>query len=290
MKRFGNSVLFLMLNAATMQSQTAETPDFRDAIEKLFREKYNMSFDKVCPVYESPTGDNWVAARIFTEYGAMFVAGDGIKLPAKCIYENDETLNALHRNLDPVTVVIGGVDVTLQRPAMTALVKARQEAVSQGLNITPRGGATASSRTYSTTVRLWNSRFDPGLRHWTRVGKIKVAEADAARRASVREQVALVLKWEAQGLWFSKNLSRSILYSVAAPGASQHNFLLALDVTQYGNARVRQILADNGWFQTVKSDLPHFTYLGHPRKSLPSLGLKVETVSGQEFWIPNIKG
>ncbi|MBK6725432.1 MAG: hypothetical protein IPG58_19870 [Acidobacteria bacterium] len=105
----------------------------------------------------------------------------------------------------------------------------------------------------------------------------------------MREQIATVFAWEDRKIWFSKDLSKSILYSVAAPGASQHNFMLALDVEQYGNARVRKIMGDHGWFQTVKSDLPHFTYLGHARDQLESLGLKREVVSGQEFWIPNME-
>lgn len=90
-------------------------------------------------------------------------------------------------------------------------------------------------------------------------------------------------------MFFSKDLSKSILYSVAVPGASQHNFLLALDVQQFGNAQVRAILAENGWFQTVKSDLPHFTYLGLKESELPAHGLKSVTVGGQKFWVPNLK-
>jgi hypothetical protein len=83
-------------------------------------------------------------------------------------------------------------------------------------------------------------------------------------------------------------LDKSILYSVAAPGASQHIFMLALDVQQFGDKRVRDILADNGWFQTVVSDLPHFTFIGVSEPELPSLGLKPVTSGGQKFWIPNL--
>ena len=64
---------------------------------------------------------------------------------------------------------------------------------------------------------------------------------------------------------------------------------LALDVQQFADARVRRILAKHGWFQTVKSDLPHFTYLGVSEDELPSLGLRREVISGQAFWIPDIK-
>jgi hypothetical protein len=65
--------------------------------------------------------------------------------------------------------------------------------------------------------------------------------------------------------------------------------MLALDVEQYSNASVRKILADHGWFQTVKSDMPHFTYLGVKESELPSLGLRPVNVDGQKFWIPNVE-
>lgn len=143
-------------------------------------------------------------------------------------------------------------------------------------------------RSYSDTVGLWRSRFEPALEYWVRKGRIAKADADAAQKASIRKQVEAVLTWEQQGIWFSKDLSKSILYSVAIPGASQHNFMLAIDIEQFANARVRQIMADHGWFQTVKSDLPHFTYLGLKEADLPKSGLTAVTVGGQKFWIPNV--
>ena len=78
--------------------------------------------------------------------------------------------------------------------------------------------------------------------------------------------------------------------SVAAPGTSQHIAMLALDVAEYGNASARRILANHGWFQTVKSDLPHFTYLGRKEKDLPALGLRSVTIGNQVFWIPDTTG
>lgn len=86
----------------------------------------------------------------------------------------------------------------------------------------------------------------------------------------------------------SKDHSKSILYSVAPPGGSQHLSLLALDVKEHDNATVRAILAQYGWFQTVISDLPHFTYLGVEEQELSSLGLKVVALEGKYFWVPEI--
>ena len=62
-----------------------------------------------------------------------------------------------------------------------------------------------------------------------------------------------------------------------------------LDVKEFDNARVRSILASHGWFQTVTSDLPHFTYLGVKESELPMLGLKQVQNSGRIFWVPDIK-
>ena len=56
------------------------------------------------------------------------------------------------------------------------------------------------------------------------------------------------------------------------------------------NPRVREIMAKYGWFQTVLSDLPHFTFLGLKEKDLPKNGLRSVEVNGQTFWIPNVEG
>lgn len=265
-------------------AQPAASADFREVVEGTFEREYKRDFEAVCPI----TND-WVAARIFREYGAIFVAGNGVMLPPRCMYDSDAELGALHAQFDTQTETLGGVRITLQRPAMTALLKAVKDASARRLRITPRGGSDASARSYATTVSLWRSRVDPGLRYWVRAGRIK--QSDAARAAAsvpIRDQIERVLAWEEDNIFFSTDLSKSILYSVAAPGASQHNFMLALDVTQFGSAEVRRIMAQNGWFQTVKSDAPHFTYLGLAEKDLPAKGLKSVIVNGQKFWIPNL--
>jgi hypothetical protein len=183
---------------------------------------------------------------------------------------------------------IGGFNLELQAPAMAALKKAIAEAKQSGLSITPRA-ADSAKRTYTDTVNLWTSRVNPGLDYWS--GKGRITSADASRIKSLKpfDPVSEILKLESQGLYFSKDFSKSILYSVAAPGASQHIFMLALDVAEFANPRVREIMARNGWFQTVQSDLPHFTYLGVDESELSSKGLKPVTVSGQKFWVPDIE-
>jgi len=79
-----------------------------------------------------------------------------------------------------------------------------------------------------------------------------------------------------------------VLYSIAAPGTSQHIAMLAFDANEFLDQRVRAILAQHGWFQTVLSDLPHFTFLGLAEEELPGRGLKSVEVDGQTFWIPDV--
>jgi hypothetical protein len=62
--------------------------------------------------------------------------------------------------------------------------------------------------------------------------------------------------------------------------------MLALDVAEFDNAAVREILARHHWYQTVISDLPHFTYLGVPENELPALGLRKITNANRVFWVP----
>ncbi|HVE56646.1 MAG TPA: hypothetical protein VNB22_07450 [Pyrinomonadaceae bacterium] len=258
--------------------------------------KNGISLSEICDLNEP------VANRVFREYGAMFVGkddvfagfrlindGSQIKFFVNCVFKDEREVNSYQTSLRTKSANIGGTFVELREDAMDALLAAIEEGKQKGLRITPRGGETASKRSYQMTVDLWNSRFYPALNYWVGKGKISRRDADAAKNLDIQGQVKQVLEWEDKKLWFSKDLSKSILYSVAAPGASQHIFMLALDVEQFSNKAVRDVLANHGWFQTVKSDLPHFTYLGIERNQLKSSGLKSVPSGGQEFWIPNIE-
>ncbi len=279
-------IFYFIFSAQIHQIFSQETIDkpanFKETVENKFKKTYGIGLDKICPVETDST-----AKRIFSEYGAVFVSS-GTKLPGRCIFSTDAEIQSFQTKSEPQSANVGGVQITLQKPAMEALLKAIQEAAKKKLRISPRGGSLAAGRSYQDTVGLWNSRFYPGLNYWVGQRKISRQDADAARALPIRQQVAQVLQWESKGLFFSKDLTKSILFSVAAPGASQHNFLLALDVEQFANKEVRKVLAENGWFQTVKSDLPHFTYLGVKENELPALGLKRVPLGNQTFWIPNI--
>ena len=143
-------------------------------------------------------------------------------------------------------------------------------------------------RSYGETVGLWYSRVEPALEFWTANGKISLSDADRLRRISLFEQVPEIFKLEEKGIFFSKDLSKPIMYSVAPPGTSQHLSMLAIDINEYDIPAIQQIMARNGWHQTVISDLPHFTYLGATEYELPALGLKKVSSGGRFYWIPNI--
>ena len=231
--------------------------------------------------------DDSVARRIIEEYGAMFVA-EGVKLPASCVFESETEVESFQSEAGWRAETFGDATIKLQPAAMDALLRAHEDAHTLGLQITPRGGSEAGRRSFADSLRLWRSRFDPALEHWRTQGRLADAEAERVRRLPLREQVAAVLELERSGLFFSKDLKKSILRSVAAPGASQHLAMLAFDATEFADARVRAALARHGWFQTVLSDLPHFTYLGLEESKLPSRGLRPVGFGGQTFWIPDM--
>jgi hypothetical protein len=258
--------------------------------------KKGITLDEICDLNDP------VANRVFREYGAMFVGKDDIfagfrlinqnnqiKFFVNCVFRDEREVNSYQTTIKTKSANIGGTNIELREDAMNALLAAIEEGRSRGLRISPRGGSIAAKRSYQDAARLWDSRFYPALNYWVGKGRISRADAEAAKAAGITEQVKQVLAWEDKRLWFSKDLSKSILYSVAAPGASQHIFMIALDVEQFGNKAVRDLLAKHGWFQTVKSDLPHFTYLGVEKNKLESLGLTRAVSGGQEFWIPNLQ-
>ena len=165
-------------------------------------------------------------------------------------------------------------------------MKAREEGFQAHVGISPRG-RDAAQRSYADTLELWRSRVNPGLTHWVAKGLLSATEAERIRSLPARQQAQEILELEKRGLYFSNDFSKSVLFSVAPPGASQHLSMLAFDVKEHDNPVVRSILERHGWYQTVRSDLPHFTYLGVDKHLLPSLGLKMVRDGGRVFWIPD---
>ncbi len=254
---------------------------FEAALEQALKQR-GLQFQRVYP-----PGDS-VMRRLLGEYGAMFIAAESVRVPPVCVFESEEEVSAFQREATHEAVTFGDARIELQPAALAALVEARAEAHVEDLEINPRGGTEAARRSFEDSLRLWRSRVLPALDYWCGQGRLSAEQSEDLCALPLREQVAAVLRMEAGGIFFSKDFSKSILYSVAAPGASQHLSMLAFDVVEFRDPLVRRLLARHGWFQTVLSDLPHFTFLGLAEIELPARGLKRVEADGQTFWIPDM--
>lgn len=228
-----------------------------------------------------------VASRILREYGSVFLVIETALPPPVCMFSSSEDVEVFQKQLGIESQIFNGTTIELQPVAMKSLLKARTEAIFEGFDITPRDGSIAGRRGFSETLRLWNSRFEPALDYWLKKGRLTQEQADKLKTLPMKEQVKEVLELEKQGIYFNTSFSNSILYSVAAPGTSQHLALLAFDVVEFENEQVREILAKHGWYRTVQNDRPHFTFLGHKEEDLPKFGLKKIVNRNGKFWIPN---
>lgn len=271
------------VNTIRELKESTEPVPFYDALTKALK-KRKLNLDHVCP------SANPVARRILEEYGAVFVAHKKVKPPPVCVFTTEEQVTEFQDYAGFKAEYIAYDTIELQPEALKRLLKAREDAQKEGLDITPRDGAEAARRNYEDSVRLWNSRFHPALDYWLEQGRLTADDVNRLRALPLLQQIAEVLELEKDGIYFSKDLSKSILYSIAAPGTSQHIAMLAFDVNEFENPRIREIMAKHGWFQTVLSDLPHFTFLGLKQKDLPKRGLRSVEVNGQVFWIPNVPG
>ncbi|HEX8187385.1 MAG TPA: hypothetical protein VF586_03475 [Pyrinomonadaceae bacterium] len=269
-------------DACAPRPRGAEGSPFRAALGRALGRR-GLSLEQFCPAADTLT------RRVLEEYGAMFVA-EGVALPDACVLESEEAVERFQHGAGWRAEVMDGALIELQPAAMEALLAAREEAAHAGLRVTPRGGSEAGRRSYADSLRLWRSRCDPALEHWCAAGRLDGAEAERLRGLPLREQAAAVLELESGGVFFSKYFDKSILQSVAAPGASQHLAMLAFDIAEFQDARVGALLSRHGWFQTVLSDLPHFTYLGIPERDLPARGLRRVESAGQTFWVPDMGG
>ena len=265
-----------------VEKNNSKSLPFYDALAHALK-KRKIKLDSICPPSDP------VARRILEEYGAVFVATKKVLPPPVCIFTTEDQVTRFQDEAGFDEEQIGFDVIELQPEALKQLRKAREQAQKEGLDITPRDGAEAARRNYGDSVRLWNSRFLPALDYWLSQGRLTADQVARLKSLSLSQQIAEVLELEKVGIYFSKDLSKSILYSIAAPGTSQHIHMLAFDVNEFENPRVREIMAEHGWFQTVLSDLPHFTFLGLKEKDLPKNGLRSLEVNGQVFWIPNVE-
>lgn len=232
-----------------------------------------------------------VERRLFSEYGAIFTTL--ATPPPGVIFADASEVEQFQASLKVSRALLGDYEIELQSEAMEALNAAVEESSAENGRITARA-SDSGGRSYQDTVGLWLRNITRGLAHWESVGRISADHAQLIRNLPPEGQVAVILDLEeTQQLFFGTFFDKSILYSVAAPGASQHLSLLAFDVAEYEDEEVECVLGLHGWFRTVPNDLPHFTYLGHAPESLADKGLMLVTREygdrSYSFWTPNIQ-
>jgi len=231
-----------------------------------------------------------VERRLFAEYGAVF-ATTAVPPPV-IIFADAARVDAFQASLSTSSAFLGAHEIRLQAKALDALLAAASEMAGQGEIITARA-ADAGGRSYEDTIRLWTRNVDRGLEHWQQLGRMTGEQAVSIRELVPGDQVAAILGLEeTEQLFFGTFFDRSILYSVAAPGASQHLSMLAFDVAEYADREVERMLGRHGWYRTVPNDIPHFTYLGHQEATLPDFGLhrieRTYTERMYDFWTPDL--
>ena len=241
--------------------------------------------DSIASTIASP-----VEARLLAEYGAVFLTT--ATPPPSIIFRDSLEVERFQSTLRTRAATFGDYEIELQSDAMEALTAAASDLSARGMSLTPRAG-DSGRRSYDDTVGLWNRNVSRGLEHWGEAGQITPERAESIRRLAPVDQVAIILDMEeAERIYFGTFFDRSILYSVAAPGASQHLSMLAFDAAEFQDPEVESTLARFGWHRTVVFDFPHFTYLGRDEQSLRSLGLKQEVrdYNGRSyrFWIPDL--
>src|SRR5262245_7989174 len=209
------------------------------------------------PAGRIPHTSSRLEARLMAEYGAIFVTA--AVPPPKVIFADEAEVLAFQRSIDKLTDVFGRYEIQLQTKAMNALQSAAAQAADKGASISARS-ADSGGRSYEDTLTLWRRNVNSGLEYWLRQGSISAEQAEAVRNLPVISQVESVLHLEdSRGIFFSTYFDKSILQSVAAPGASQHLSMLAFDLAEFSDKTAETVMGANGWYRTVLSDLPHFT-------------------------------
>ncbi|MEH2234488.1 MAG: D-alanyl-D-alanine carboxypeptidase family protein [Nostoc sp.] len=183
---------------------------------------------------------------LLRSYGAVFVNPEiGIKLPPKDIFANEQETQEFQATLT-MGHVEGTNDCYLQKSAADALNKAR---IQQQIPLKSGYGSGDCTRTFNTNLRFWHKYANDRVLAKVQQGK-----------------------------------ETKILGLVAPPGTSQHLWGLAIDL-RVGSKEQRKALNQNGWFQTVENDTPHWTYVGLSEENLPVFGFKKQAIRGITYWI-----
>jgi D-alanyl-D-alanine carboxypeptidase len=183
---------------------------------------------------------------LLRQYGAAFMnLNSTIKLPPTVLFPNAQDTKNYQATLT-MGKVNSGNNCFLQKGAADAFNLADKQ-----INIPLKSGYGAGdcTRTYETNLRFWQ----------------KYANNKTLERVKLGTETA-------------------ILGIVAPPGTSQHLWGLAIDLRVLKLAQ-RTALNQNGWFQTVETDVPHWTYLGIPEEKLADFGFTKKIIRGITYWL-----
>lgn len=183
---------------------------------------------------------------LLRQYGAAFISiNSNIKLPPKVIFANDQETKTYQATL-AMGAVNSGRNCYLQKGAADALNNSMKQVK---FSLKSGYGASDCTRNYETNLRFWRKYASNNTLEQVKQGK-----------------------------------ETAILSVVAPPGTSQHLWGLAVDLRVSTQAH-RQALNQNGWFQTVENDVPHWTYLGVAEDSLSQWGFQKKMVRGIVYWL-----
>jgi hypothetical protein len=181
---------------------------------------------------------------LLRSYGTVFINQESGIKLPEKVILDDEIETQSFQDKISIELVNGTEECYLQKPAAAALNKARDLE-----NIPLKSGYAGDClRNFATNLRFWN----------------KYANRETLTQVKAGKET-------------------KILGLVAPPGTSQHLWGLAIDL-QILTPSQKQTLNENGWFQTVVNDLPHWTYLGWREEELPKFGLQQKIIQGIKYW------
>lgn len=179
-------------------------------------------------------------------YGTALVNQESeVKLPPKVIFADEQETQDFQSTLS-MRKVDDTNDCYLQKIAAEALNNARSQ---QNFSLKSGYGEGDCTRSFATNLRFWHKYANNKTLEKVRQGK-----------------------------------ETKILGVVAPPGTSQHLWGLAIDLS-VSNQKQREALYQNGWFQTVENDVPHWTYIGLPEEDLPLFGFQNKVIRGISYWL-----
>ena len=192
--------------------------------------------------------DDTFEYTLLRSYGTVFINQESGINLPQKVILDNELETKSFQKTMSIALVDGTQECYLQKTAAAALNKAKSLE-----NIPLKSGYAGDClRNFATNLRFWN----------------KYANSETLARVKAGKET-------------------KILGLVAPPGTSQHLWGLAIDL-QVSTLAQRQALNANGWFQTVVSDLPHWTYLSQSEDDLPKFGLQQKTIQGIKYWVTPI--